>query len=213
MRNPANDVRDTGKIDPDFEVLEIRNLLISSKENTQEEKDFFAERIMVKRVGKGEFLLKEGQNIKASYHLFKGCVREYYYNEGEEKTASFYTAGDSLTDEGSYLNQRPSMVNWECVCECIISVLPFEVETEMYQRFPRLESLCRMGTESRFSEYKKDINNYLSSSPEERYENLVKTKPELFQLVPLYQIASYLGVKPESLSRIRGRLRSAVSSK
>lgn len=192
----------------DDEVLAIKRSLVSSDSNTPEEKDFFAENIGVKRVKKGELLLKEGQFTKASYHLFKGCIREFYLRDGEEKTVAFYTVGDSLTDNGDNVHRGPSEVSWECVTECIISVFPFAVEKEMYRLFPRLESLCRIEIEKQYSNYKSAVNSYLASSPEERYENLIKTKPELFQIVPLYHIASYLGVKPESLSRIRGRLRS-----
>ncbi|MET4544340.1 CRP-like cAMP-binding protein [Pedobacter africanus] len=199
--------------EPDAEVLEIMKSLVSSDYNTPEEKDFFAANIAVKRVKKGMFLLKEGEAIKASYHLFKGCVREYYYKDGEEKTVAFYTAGESLTDGGNNLNRVPSIVNWECVCECIVSVFPFEVEYEMYKRFPRLESMCRVEVEKQYSNYKSAVNQFLSSSPMERYEHLIRTRPELFQLVPLYHIASYLGIKPESLSRIRGRMRSSAATK
>jgi len=203
----------SSKFDDDPEVLEIKKQLVSSNDNSQEEKDFFALKIEVRKVKKGTLLLKQGQFIRASYHLFKGCIREFYYKDGEEKTVEFYTAGESLTDDSNKLTQVPSAVNWECVCDCIISVFTFEVEREMYQRFPRLESLCRKGIEKEYSQYKKAVNQYLSSSPVERYQNLLHTKPELFQLVPLYQIASYLGVKPESLSRIRNRLRSSRSLK
>ena len=201
-----NEVQKSGKVKPDYEVLEIQNSLSSSNFNTQEEKDFFAKWINIKRVKKGVFLLKEGQHIRSSYLLFKGCIREYYLRDGEEKTVAFYTSGDSLSDGGSKLEEIPSSYNWVCMSECIVSIFPFTVEKEMYKRFPRSESKCRMETEKRLSNYKNTVNDYLSSSPAERYENLIKTKPELFQLVPLYHIASYLGVKPESLSRIRGRL-------
>ncbi|MES3016790.1 MAG: Crp/Fnr family transcriptional regulator [Bacteroidota bacterium] len=206
--NPAHKSTKASKSKPDYEVLEILDSLSNSSATTQEEKDFFAGKIEVKRIKKGVLLLKEGQTIRSSYHLFKGCIREYYFKDGEEKTVAFYTAGDSLTD-GEPLNGSPSSVNWECMSECIISIFPFAVEREMHKRFPRLDSLCRIETEKNYSNYKSSINSYLSSSPAERYENLIKTKPELFQLVPLYHIASYLGVKPESLSRIRKRLSSS----
>lgn len=199
----------SSKLEPDYEVLEVVNSLSNSNETTQEEKDFFAGKIDVKRVKKGVFLLREGQIIRSSYHLYKGCIREYYLKDGEEKTVAFYTSGDSLSMNGDPLKEIPSSINWECMSECIISIFPFVVEREMHKRFPRLESLCRIEVEKNYSNYRSAINTYLSSSPAERYENLIKTKPELFQLVPLYHIASYLGVKPESLSRIRGRLKSS----
>lgn len=197
-----------GHLNADLELQEIIESLCSSTENTQEEKDFFREWIEVRRFKKGALLLREGQIINTSYYLFKGCIREYYLKDGEEKTVAFYTAGDIIMDGGSTLDNARSSVNWECACESIVSVFSIGVEKEMYRRFPRLESFCRMETERQYSNYKNAVNTYLSSSPEERYENLVKTRPEIFQLVPLYHIASYLGVKPESLSRIRNRLRS-----
>lgn len=197
------------KNDLDQEVLEIKKSLVSSDYNTQEEKDFFAEKILIKRVKKGELILRQEQFIKNSYHLYKGCIREYYLKDGEEKTVAFYTAGDSLSNDEIKASQVPSAVSYECVCDCIISVYPFEVEMEMYRRFPRLESMCRIETTKQYFNYRAEINNYLSSSPIERYETLMKTKPEIFQLIPLYHIASYIGVKPESLSRIRSRLTSS----
>ncbi len=208
--NPGNERILDDQTDVDLELQELQDALVSSTENTQEEKDFFSQNIDIRRVPKGFLLLREGQICNTSYHLYKGCVREHYLKDGEEKTVAFYTAGDSMTDDGNRLTRVPSSVNWECVCESIISVYPFSVEKEMYKRFPRLESLCRMETEKQYSNYKNAVNTYLASSPVERYEHLVNTRPEIFQLVPLYHIASYLGVKPESLSRIRNKLRSST---
>lgn len=190
----------------DQELAEVQKSLISSAYNTVEEKEFFAEKIQVKIVKKGELLLREGQIIKASYHLFKGCIREHYLKDGEERTAGFYTAGESLSGDG---NPAPSRVTWECVADSIVSVFTFEVEKEMFRKFPRLESMCRTETEKQYANFKSGINTFLDSTPEERYDNLLKEKPEIFQFVPLYHIASYLGVKPESLSRIRSRMRKA----
>lgn len=190
----------------DIEVLEIQQSLLQSSYNTQEEKDFFAATIEVKRVNKGVFLARQGLRTTSAFHLFKGCVREYVVKDGVDKTLCFYTAGESLSDDGDKFNQTASEVNWECVSESIISVFPYAVEKEMYRRFPRLESLCRIETEKQYSRYKKNLQHYIASTPEERYETLLQTKPELFQIVPLYHIASYLGVTPESLSRIRKRM-------
>lgn len=192
----------------DAEIMAI----ISSEEYlsipTKEEAEFIAEFTEIKKVEKGTVLLREGQVARACYHVFKGCIREFCLKDGEEVTTEFYTAGDDLSDDTSKLNQSPSLLNWECMADSIVSVVPFEVEMEMYKRFPRLERLCRIETERKLGDFKLSVNNYHSSAPEERYENLLKTRPEIFELVPLYHIASYLGVKPESLSRIRNRIRN-----
>jgi len=176
---------------------------------TKEEAEFIAEFTEVKKVEKGTLLQKAGKLATTCYHVYKGCIREYCLKDGEEITTEFYTAGDSLSDEASRWSRSPSLLNWECVVDSIVSVVPFEVELEMYKRFPRLETLCRIETEKKLGSFKLAVNNYNSSSPVERYDNLLNTRPEIFELVPLYHIASYLGVKPESLSRIRNRLRNA----
>jgi len=79
----------------------------------------------------------------------------------------------------------------------------------MYRLFPSIESLCRIETEKKLGQFRELMAFYLASSPEERYLNLLNTRPNLLTRVPQYQLASYLGVKPESLSRIRGRLQAS----
>lgn len=176
---------------------------------TKEEAEFIAEFTEVKKVVKGTLLLKAGKVSTACYHVYKGCIREYCLKDSEEITTEFYTVGDSLSDDTSKFSKSPSLLNWECMVDCIVSVVPYEVELEMYKRFPRLERLCLIEAEKKLGDFKLAVNNYNSSSPKERYDNLLKTRPEIFELVPLYHIASYLGVKPESLSRIRNRIRNA----
>ena len=190
------------------EIQEIRDAVAAQQFNTVEETEFFSKNIKIVMVKKGEFLLREWQIAKNCYYMYKGCVREFCLKDGEEITTEFYTVGDSLSDDVSKLNNIPSQFNWECLVDCIVSVFPVESEREMYKRFPRLETLCRIETEKQLGGYKQTVNNYRASTPEERYANLRETRPELFELVPQYHIASYLGVKPESLSRIRKKLQT-----
>ena len=197
-----------GSNDTDQELEDIINS-IQGFYHTEEEAAFFAEKVVYKRAKKGTVLLKEGQLVKTTFFLFKGCVREFYLKDGEEKTVAFYTDGECLSDDLKKYTKAASTVTWQCVTDCIISVFQFEDEKEMYRRFPRIESACRIENEKQYAQYKEAMHQFLAFSPEERYEHLLSTKPELFQLVPLYHIASYLGVKPESLSRIRNRLRAS----
>jgi len=81
-----------------------------------------------------------------------------------------------------------------------------ENELELFRRFPRFESLSRRALEEKLGNYQQMLANYIIKSPEERYIDLLENRPELLGRVPHYQLASYLGVKPESLSRIRKRI-------
>lgn len=160
----------------------------------------------LKKYKKGTLLLREGQVASACYSIFKGCVREYYLLGNQEKTSEFYLAGDSLSDDWSKNQRVPSKKYWECLEDSTVSVVGYEYEQELFRRFPRLESLCRIETEKQFGMYRDKMALFLASTPEERYLQVLQTRPYLLERVPQYHLASYIGVKPESLSRIRGRL-------
>jgi len=89
-----------------------------------------------------------------------------------------------------------------------------EDENELFRRFPRFERISRIALEEELGNYQEMLANFMMSSPEERYLKLLKNRPDLLDRVPHYQLASYLGVKPESLSRIRKRImRKAIGAK
>lgn len=163
----------------------------------------------IKTLKKGSLLLREGQIPQFCYYVFKGCVREYYLVDGEEQTSEFYLEGDSISDELGRIERRPSRKYWECLEDTTVSTFSQAQEEKMYRLFPSLESLCRIETEKKLGQFRELMAFYLASSPEERYLNLLKTRPNLLTRVPQYQLASYLGIKPESLSRIRGRIQAS----
>ncbi|MEZ4949871.1 MAG: hypothetical protein R2784_10850 [Saprospiraceae bacterium] len=77
---------------------------------------------------------------------------------------------------------------------------------ELFKNFPRFETISRTIMEAAFAEQRDALNSYYTDSPEQRYLKLLNSRPDLFQRIPQYHLASYIGVKPESLSRIRKRL-------
>jgi CRP-like cAMP-binding protein len=81
-----------------------------------------------------------------------------------------------------------------------------EKEENLYRRFPKLETISRKVMEKVFAEQQEIMSSYVTDSPEQRYLKLLTSRPDLFQKIPQYQLASYIGVKPESLSRIRKRI-------
>lgn len=160
----------------------------------------------IQRFPKGKILLQEGEISTKCFFIIKGCVRRYKLEDGEEKTTAFFTENQSIVQLESYLQQLPSSQYLVCVEEVTAIVGDPINEQEMYQKFPKLESLTRMFLERDFGKNQEDFSNFITSSPEKRYLDLMKNRPDLLQRVPQHQIASYLGVTPESLSRIRRRI-------
>lgn len=173
---------------------------------TKEEIDGIVATLTIKKYPKGTILLKEGEISTETYFVLEGCVRQYFLIDGEEKTNNFFTEEQWVISMQSMANNTPSKHFLECVNECVLVVGNREKEEHLYQQFPKLETVSRKVMEKVFAEQQELSGTYFTDTPEERYLNLISTRPDLLQKVPQYIIASYVGVKPESLSRIRKRL-------
>jgi CRP-like cAMP-binding protein len=185
---------------------DVDRYLRSSGMLNEDEFEVMRQMMTIKTFKKGTFLLKEGQVLSHVYHNLKGCVREYYLKDGEEKTISFYTEGDAVSSTRSYVLQVPSKHYLECIEDTTLTVVSHKNDAEFKKRFPRLAIICYTKTEEELGVYQDITAEYMVSTPEERYLKLVETRPDLLNRVPQYQLASYIGVTPESLSRIRNRL-------
>lgn len=155
---------------------------------------------------KGDILLREGQYSNLCYFNLKGCVRQYYIVDGEERTTNFYTEGQPISPGEGNFKKLPSKFYLSCVEDTILTMGTPEDEIAFMQKFPKFEVVCRVAVEEELGKSQDNFATYMLSSPEKRYLNLLKTRPELLDRVPQYQLASYLGIKPESLSRIRKRI-------
>ena len=154
---------------------------------------------------KGTVLLREGELSNECYLILKGCIRSYLIKNGEEIIIEFYTEEQPVSPI-NFGNKLPSKHYLECIEDTVACVGTPEGENEMFRKYPQVESACRIIGESIMVSYQSSFADYRTASAEERYLKLLKERPELIQRVPQYQLASYLGIKPESLSRIRRRL-------
>ena len=172
---------------------------------TEDEKNAILSLDLFRSVKKGTTLLKEGQKSKDSYFVLKGCIRTYYVLDGEEKTTAFYTEMEVLTPP-CVINKAPSEYFISCVEDNILSVSNADIEVEINSKFPKFEIMCRMLSEELLAKQQINFDEFKTSSPEPRYLNLLQKRPDLIQRVPQHQLASYLGIKPQSLSRLRARI-------
>lgn len=172
---------------------------------TKEIEKAISETTFIKHFKKGDILLKEGAISNECYFILKGCIRSYFLKDGEEKTIEFYTEKQSVVPS-SYGTSLLSESYLECLENTIVSVGNPKLESETFKKYPSLESLSRIIAETIIIKQQESFTQFKTSTPEERYLSLLKTRPSLIQRVPQHQIASYLGIKPESLSRIRKRI-------
>ncbi len=172
---------------------------------TDDEKNAILSLDLFRSVKKGTTLLKEGQKSQDSYFVLKGCIRVYYIIDGEEKTTAFYTEMDALTPH-CVINKAPSEYFISCVEDTILTVSNSDMEIEINSNFPKFETMCRKLSEELLVKQQIDFDEFKTSSPEQRYLNLLQKRPGLIQRVPQHQLASYLGIKPQSLSRLRARI-------
>ena len=172
---------------------------------SEEEKQIIKDLSLIKNYKKGTLLLEEGKKSQDNYFVLKGCLRSYYVIEGEEKTTEFYIELESLAPlcvtEGTASEYYIS-----CAEDTVVLVSNPQIEQEAFARFPRFEMLCRILSEKLAAKTQAQFDNFKTSSPEKRYLTLLENRPDLFQRIPQHQLASYLGITPQSLSRLRGRL-------
>ncbi|WP_343307329.1 cyclic nucleotide-binding domain-containing protein [Chitinophaga niabensis] len=172
---------------------------------TEDEKNAILSFDIFRSIKKGTTLLKAGQKSKNSYFVLKGCIRTYYVLDSEEKTTAFYTEMEALTPP-CVITKTPSKYYISCIEDTILTVSSSDMEVEVNSKFPKFETLCRILSEENLAKQQINFDEFKTSSPEQRYLNLLQKRPDLIQRVPQYQLASYLGIKPESLSRLRARI-------
>jgi CRP-like cAMP-binding protein len=173
---------------------------------TDEEISFLREQAELRRVPKNSLLLEEGQLSTEFFFIVKGSVRMFYLSDFEEKTAYFYTERMFVSSYRSFTQQVPAPHNLATIENTTLIVFNHEAAAKLSQYSPKFEQLARVMMEEELSTYQDIVSTFVTQNAEERYLGLLKDRPELLQRIPQYQIATFLGVSPETLSRIRKRI-------
>ncbi len=158
-------------------------------------------------VKKGTVLLEQGDEPRNCIFVMQGCVRQYRVDElGNELTSDFYTEEQWITIFYERDQDQVSKFSLSCVEDCILVMGDVNLKTAMFSQHAHLKDMTYRMLEEKIGEIKEDLSGFMSSSPEERVKALKQNRPDLFKRVPQHQLASYLGLTPESLSRIKKRI-------
>ena len=154
-------------------------------------------------------LLAEG-NISQNYiFIEKGCLRAFFNNNGDDKTVQFFFENEGLTSFDSFINSIPSQVTIETIEPSVIYLLPKKHVIQLLEELSLepgfLQMMLKMSAE-RQTHYINEFVSFIRDTPEQRYQNLLNDRPHIVQRVPQHYIASYLGVSPVHLSRIKSKL-------
>jgi len=163
----------------------------------------FEEILQPKKLKKKDLLLKEGQVCTFIAFLNSGVLREYSYQHDKEVTVDFVGENQFTTDYQSFLMKTPSMQYLEALTDVDLLILQKDAVDRLYDKYKIWERFGRLIIERVFCSAEAKRKRIISTSHEEQYRDFVASYPDIIQQVPQYYIASYLGLSPEHLSRLR----------
>jgi CRP-like cAMP-binding protein len=172
---------------------------------SDEEWNAFAACTQKEVIQKRDLILGEGKICDFIAFVEEGMFRFYYVDDGNEKVTAFFFPGDFVSNYRSFLTGQPSDHYIEAMKDSIVYKIRKSDLKTLYDLYPKIDRLGRFIAENLYLTVAKRLDAFLYASPEERYRELQLRNSKLLQEVPQYMLASYLGVKPETLSRIRSR--------
>ncbi|HEY6906181.1 MAG TPA: Crp/Fnr family transcriptional regulator [Ignavibacteriaceae bacterium] len=194
-------------IPEEYDAGNLASTLKSQAGLTNEETELFLSFLSLKKLHKKEHYLNAGDICNAVAYVNKGCLRRYIIDEHLKESIIYFALEDYfICDLESLMLKEPTVYYIQALEDCELLLLSRENLSRVYDLIPKFKE---------FHDYKMKRNHYYtikrltfakSATPEEKYLLLMKDQPQLFQRIPMHFIASYLGIEPESLSRLRKRL-------
>ena len=157
-----------------------------------------------KALPKGEVLIRQGQVVKKTFFVTAGCLRSYCTDKnGKEHTLQFAIKNWWISDYITLYTNNKSIVSIESITHSKILVIDNSKINEFYDEYPQFETFQRKNFEKRIAALQNRILSLLTLSASKKYHQFIKDYADFEKIIPNYQIASYLGITPQSLSRIR----------
>jgi CRP-like cAMP-binding protein len=163
--------------------------------------------VSVRELKKGEYFISAGELQKNLGFITKGLIRQYYTNaDGNEQTMRFMAEGQFVSNYAALLGDQPTRYNFQCLEATTMVVLPYSVVVESYDSSHQFDRFGRIVAEKSCQMHQARIEAFLFETAEQRYLNFISQQPELFNRISVTHLCSYIGIKRQSLTRIRKRL-------
>lgn len=180
----------------------------------EDEKKFFLSLLESQSLKRKKLFLQAGNVCRSSAFVCDGALKGFSVDrEGREHILSFATKDWWISDMYSLLSQRPAILNIEAIADSQILVLSRDDQQLLYKKVPKFERFFRILIENSLVASQQRLIDNLSSTAEERYLRFIAKYPTIPSCVPQHNIASYLGITPEFLSKIRARLARGKKTK
>jgi CRP-like cAMP-binding protein len=174
---------------------------------SKEEFDFCKTLFIPKKLRKKQYLLQEGDVCRYTAFVEKGMLRTFTVDEkGNEPILQFSMEGWWIADLYSFLTDEPSQYNIEAMEECELLLITKENWDILLKKVPAFEHYFRILIQNNLIATQRRLMSSLSETAEEKYTKLINNFPGCVQRVPQHMIASYLGITPETLSRVRSQM-------
>ncbi len=171
---------------------------------TKKEEEFFVSLLQQKKLKKKQFLVHEGEFNKFTAFVTKGCLRSYSIDRnGFEHIIQFAPPGWWVADLYSLISKQPGKLNIDALEDSEMLILSREDQEKLFETVPKFERFFRILTENSIAANSHRLIDYMGLSAQERYFTFCDRYPMLMKTLPQKQIASYIGVTPEFLSKIK----------
>ncbi|GAB2621584.1 Crp/Fnr family transcriptional regulator [Belliella aquatica] len=187
-------------------LIQARELLYDYLPLTDEQWEVFKQGFKIRKYHKGDFILSEGENERFLSIVISGCTRHYLMLKGEEKSFDFSFQHEFSCSYSSFIQQEPSRFFIQALDDCVLASIHYDFLQELYLHYPESNKFGRTAVEQYYIWRELREISLMTESAQERYLRLMEKHPIYLAQVPLKYLASYLNIKPESLSRIRKKL-------
>ena len=174
---------------------------------TQDDEAFIKQYLTPKKLRRKQYLLQEGDVCKSIYIVEKGALRAYVLDDhGEIHITAFALEGWTMGDLYSFIREEPATLNIDELEDCELVLISKPAYNELLQVMPKFETYIRILMTDAYMALQKRTTNMISLPLEERYKAFTQMYPHVLQRVPQHMIASFMGLSPETLSRVRSRI-------